>query len=503
MNLTSQFKTFLCSVFFLPLLTTAQWVQQGNDILGSNNGDFAGYSSSINGDGSIVAVGSRNANVGAGNVKVYQWDGDQWNQMGNAIEGAADYEWCGHNVALNDAGNIMAVSANGYYNSNLVSVGWVKIFEWDGSNWMQRGLTLEGDENPLGFTTFFGYGVDLNDDGSTVAIGGPNKWGINGEQNIGYVKVFDWDGANWVQRGIDLWGAENQTSFGFDVALSADGQNLAVGAPKFGPLFQETGYVSIFQWMDGAWMQMGENIEGSLGGDDSGTTVAISGNGQSVVIGAPGYVVGTENMLGDVKIFDWTGSIWTQRGETLFGIEELDTFGSSVSIASNGQRIAVGAENLTNLDPIAGSAGGNFIFDWDGNSWVQYGETIMGDESMEFSGQSELSNDGSALCIGSFGYGSGGRARVYRDAEWVGVAEKSTKKEVVCYPNPAVNTLRVEIQSGYSGGVIFNAVGQQIERIRQVSNAFNIDVSNYPEGVYLISLQGKNGVHTTRFIKTN
>jgi hypothetical protein len=36
-----------------------------------------------------------------------------------------------------------------------------------------------------------------------------------------------------------------------------------------------------------------------------------------------------------------------------------------------------------------------------------------------------------------------------------------------------------------------------------VSNAFNINVSNYPEGVYIISLRGKNGVQTTRFIKAN
>ena len=60
-----------------------------------------------------------------------------------------------------------------------------------------------------------GYSVSISQDGSRVAIGAHNNDG-NGS-NSGYVRVYDWNGSNWVQLGIDINGEAANDFSGFSV----------------------------------------------------------------------------------------------------------------------------------------------------------------------------------------------------------------------------------------------------------------------------------------------
>jgi hypothetical protein len=66
---------------------------KGEDIDGEAAGDWSGWSVSLNATGTILAVGAQyndgNGLSNRGHVRVYQYNGSQWAQMGQDIDGEA------------------------------------------------------------------------------------------------------------------------------------------------------------------------------------------------------------------------------------------------------------------------------------------------------------------------------------------------------------------------------------------------------------------------------
>ena len=113
-----------------------EWTQLGLDINGEAAGDRAGLCVSISDDGDIVAIGSRlNDGVAgdAGHVRVYQWNGTQWIQVGADIDGVVEGGRAGHSVSLSSNGDTVALGANGRNSSSAsagearISLGWKPV----------------------------------------------------------------------------------------------------------------------------------------------------------------------------------------------------------------------------------------------------------------------------------------------------------------------------------------------------------------------------------------
>jgi len=94
-------------------------------------------------------------------------------------------------------------------------------------DWTQLGSTIDG----TGVGDHAGSAVALSGDGTVLAIGAPDFTGSVGTAR-GLVRVYEWNGSAWMQRGADLEGAENNSDWGASVALSYDGSVLAIGAPN-------------------------------------------------------------------------------------------------------------------------------------------------------------------------------------------------------------------------------------------------------------------------------
>jgi len=115
------------------------WRQVGEDIDGEDADDNSGVSVSLSDDGTIVAIGARyNDGVNgsnSGHVRVYKRDArtDSWRQVGTDIDGEAADDLSGYSVSLSGDGTILAIGAP-RNDANGSSSGHVRVYELDAVN---------------------------------------------------------------------------------------------------------------------------------------------------------------------------------------------------------------------------------------------------------------------------------------------------------------------------------------------------------------------------------
>lgn len=239
----------------------------------------------------------------------------------------------------------------------------------------------------------FGYSVAINADGYTVAAGS-----IYHGSSSGHVKVYDWDNntQSFIQRGLELGGSAINDESGYSISLSDDGNTIAIGAPQNSVAGLNTGAISVYEWSGSAWVQKGANINGILGVYTSlGYSVSLSADGNTVAGGAPSGFAG---LTGSAVVYEWSGSAWVAKGNVINGASVGDYFGQSVSISGDGNRIIVGATDF------GGSNGYISVYEYNSgsNMWLQLGTSITENGFANF-GQSftSISTDGNVIAFGA------------------------------------------------------------------------------------------------------
>ena len=185
----------------------------------------------------------------------------------------------------------------------------------------------------------------------------------------GQIQFFN--GTSWVNMingtsvlppaqnlGADIDGEAANDQSGISVSLSADGARVVIGAPFNDGSGSDAGHVRIYEWNGTNWNQIGADINGELGNDFSGAAVSISADGNLIAIGGYGNDGGGA-AAGHVRIYQLYGGTWSQVWSDIDGEAANDQSGTSVSISSDGSRIAVGA---TGNDGIGSNAGHVRVF---------------------------------------------------------------------------------------------------------------------------------------------
>jgi hypothetical protein len=190
----------------------------------------------------------------------------------------------------------------------------------------------------------FGGAVVVSDDGSTLAVGS-----LKSKSDQGSVTVFGRTAGKWVQQEVlsDVNGAAKDW-FGYSMAISKDGNTLAIGAVYADVSGKaDQGNVLVFARADGAW-KLQTTLVGEAGaaGDVFGVSVDLSGDGNTVAVGAAGADVGKVADQGSATVFVRNGPEWSlQQVLTVAGGDAKANFGSSVSLSSDGNTVAVGGPN--------------------------------------------------------------------------------------------------------------------------------------------------------------
>ncbi|MBK8706026.1 MAG: hypothetical protein IPN33_22350 [Saprospiraceae bacterium] len=197
----------------------------------------------------------------------------------------------------------------------------------------QLGGDMDG-EAPL---DRLGSAVALSADGNRLAAGAPGN-DANGDK-AGHVRVYELLNSAWIQMGEDIDGGTAFDGAGSSVDLSADGNRLAVGLPGHNAVLSGIGQVRIYEWLDGGWSQLGQAIDGQITNEIAGTSVSLSADGMKVAIGAPyKFDAGNGHPSGKVRIYKWFQGVWTQVGEDIIGSVLSDEFGVSVPAFSRRQQ---------------------------------------------------------------------------------------------------------------------------------------------------------------------
>lgn len=300
----------------------------------------------------------------------------------------------------------------------------------------------------------FGASVALSSDGSTLAVWAARDdsgaTGVDGGQNddsaprSGAVYVYVRNANGWAQQAyIKASNTDADDSFGNSLALTADGNTLAVGASREDSAtsgiggnqednsLTDSGAVYVFQRNDASVWSQEAYIKASNPGstDRFGRSVALSGDGHRLAVGADWERSAATGIDGDQDdrsakrsgaVYTFTrgdAGTWSQQSYIkASNARAYHMFGAAVSLSADGATLAVGAfgedSGATGIDggqdnSSVDNSGAVYVFVHDGTQWAQQTYIKASNTGEEdFLGQPKsvsLSGDGQTLSVGAIG----------------------------------------------------------------------------------------------------
>ena len=314
--------------------------QLGLDINGVYASEQSGWAVAMSADGNRIIISARaNSDIAnlVGQVRVYTWNGTTWTRTGQEINGDVAGDEIGHSVAMSADGNRIAIGARFKDSNGNDAGGRVRVYTLNGNTWTRTGSDMNGEATG----DHSGTSVAMSADGNRIAIGAPLNDG-NGAADSGHVRVYTWNGTTWTKAGNDIDGEATNDNSGNSVAMSADGNRIVIGAKFNDGNGANSGHARVYTWNGTAWTKAGSDIDGEAEFDYLGYSVAMSADGNRITIGAPLTDDGGD-MAGSVRVHTWNGTAWAQTGATINGKATMETAGHSVAMSANGTRIAIGA----------------------------------------------------------------------------------------------------------------------------------------------------------------
>lgn len=359
------------------------------------NGARLGWSMEMSNDGThlIISAPYSDSDDNVGFILIFEYftvDTSQHNQEGWHIKYALrddlptssnhSNDLWGWSVSINNDGRFIAFSGRGH--GSYQDKGAVLVYEWnDDSSYVQLGNKIELDNTEL-----FGQAIQLSEppnyisgvnndsSGIRIVIGEINGKFYDGETEVqlgkrGKVYVFEYSNGNWNQMnvlpGTSFEGSGtsgNNTWLGTSVAISKDGNRIAVGEPGYKtPRHDDTGIVHIYNYnIDSNGWELLHSIDapplcyefGSVLFNQSTKLLSFSYDKTKFAIGNSRY-----NNTGAVFIYQYNSnlnryilsdSIKSTYPPASGGDGTGDSCGSSAVLSGDGTRIIIGCKNYNN-----------------------------------------------------------------------------------------------------------------------------------------------------------
>lgn len=304
-------------------------------------------------------------------------------------------------TSLSDNGNILAVGDE----ESDSDKGSVTVYEFSGSSWDPLGSPIVS----VTANDFFGHTVKVSGDGTHFIATTNNAAGRN-------ARIFQYDSVTDMWILIDTIGLLSDELHRTGIAINYDGSAVAIGESTVcNPIpFINSGVVSVYRKQpnniytaDGGEVETpGQIISNNINTVLFGESIDFDSSGTRIVIGASESGVFGGEQHGSVEVYRFNGLNWILEGVPIFGDFMSDRFGRSVSMSSNGARIAVGARN-GEIDELGINITPSYIkvLEFTGGYWRPLGAKILLTNPMngDFSYLGEISGSGRKLVLGAPG----------------------------------------------------------------------------------------------------
>jgi len=213
---------------------------------------------------------------------------------------------------------------------------------------------------------YFGNSAYITPDGTKVIVGAFNPQAAeptgNGQPGAAYIYNVpqdnggnpDWTSSSPIQPTSSLYGVSPQDNFGSSVTLSANGSTAVVGADtnQDGTSTPSIGSAYIYNNNNNVWTLSSTIYPQALSANNEfGTSVASSSNGSTVMVGVPEQGSSSQ---GYVEIYNeptngWSSSPTVTNGTVLHASDGAinNLFGESIAISGDGSTAIIGSPGYT------------------------------------------------------------------------------------------------------------------------------------------------------------
>ena len=336
-------------------------------------------------------------------------------QMGSTFTGDAANDRIFSSMGMSSDG--LKIVGSAQLDPTSDSRGTIHAHYYNGSSWEDYGSLIEAQASEVGASAYASI-ADMTDDGTRIFVG----WKPYPTNTRGFGQVYDYVNGDWSQVGDDIVGDNTDDQATRVGKISGDGTTIAHMGGYTNTASTRYCKVRRYNSSTDTWDQIGSNIAVALTNKNTDKTdcLAISQDGNIVAIGS--NEDGTSSQ-GAVRVYEYDSGTnsWSQLGSTILGENAYDEFGISVDMTDDGSVIIVGAWKN---DDTGGSDGNARVFEYSNGSWTQVGDNIIPNTSDNdpayFGITVRVSGNGEFFAVNGYqsknpaGQNQSGETRVYR-----------------------------------------------------------------------------------------
>jgi hypothetical protein len=285
----------------------------------------------------------------------------------------------GSSVALSSDGTTAVVGAPGYgLNSCSPGKGGALVFVKSGGSWSQQAPLLDCLDPTSSGT---GASVAVSADGNTAVVGSPSSRGGNGE-----AFVFSRMDATWTETGVIAPNVGSGAAEGTTIAISGNGSTILIAG------LNNSCNARIYKQVGGVWTQTQQFHDPTAAGTAGQGGVALSYDGTTALVGESAYSISA----GRAIAYSYSSGSWTRSAPLSWS--GSDEAGLSVAMSSDGQRAVIGSAGRRATSEVFIRSSGP-----SGDSWIGTKVTTANGSQADSTG---VSGDGHTTIIGPASHGA-------------------------------------------------------------------------------------------------
>ena len=302
-------------------------------------------------------------------------------------------DWFGQSVAVSGDSTTALVGAHHDDTDAGTLAGSVYVYKLSRGKLVETKLTAS-DGSPY---DEFGWSVAVNGDGTTAVIGAREDDDAGSRSGSAY--VYDLRRGAPVETKLTASDGQSGDQFGRSVAVSGDGTTVVVGAiTDDTDIDINVGSAYVYDLSGGAPVETKLTASDGQAHDGFGRSVAVSGDGTTALVGASGNDADAGAQAGAVYVYDLSGGAPVETKLTASDGSSYDSFGWSVAVSGNGTTAFVSAIGNDN------NAGAVYVYDLSGGAPVETKLTASDGQSGDQFGYSvAVSGDGTTALVGASG----------------------------------------------------------------------------------------------------